>query len=452
MFYRFLKITIGTAIRLFFRRIAIVGTENLPIDKPIILVSNHPSAFMDPLVLGIILKKPLYFFARADIFKPGFSNWIMKQAHMSPIYRIVDGAELLEKNDMVFSSAYQLLFQKKTLLLFGEGFTDEEFIRRVKPMKKGSMRIALGAENKFDFKLDVKIVCVGINYSDPHKFRSDVLVSFSQPIEVRKYKDSFLEHNNKAMQELNKEIYSSLKKEVIHIENVAYTELFEQLLIVSRKGINNDFYDKNIPLPERWKFSKQLSAAFNKMGNENSIEMEVLKNKCGEYFNGLNKLNLTDESLINTGRSNSDSSFVNCLILFFTFPLFLLGMFNNYLPVKLSTLLSKMISKRPVFWKSTDMAFSILTVPAYYYVIISILFHFTNQFQPISLRLLLIFGYLAAMPFTGIFAFNYIQKYYSLIKKIKGNRVLQENKKEKEKLTDMRKFLLEKILNLSVSN
>jgi len=292
LFYRFLKITIGTAIRLFFRRIAIVGTENLPIDKPIILVSNHPSAFMDPLVLGIILKKPLYFFARADIFKPGFSNWIMKQAHMSPIYRIVDGAELLEKNDMVFSSAYQLLFQKKTLLLFGEGFTDEEFIRRVKPMKKGSMRIALGAENKFDFKLDVKIVCVGINYSDPHKFRSDVLVSFSQPIEVRKYKDSFLEHHNKAMQELNKEIYSSLKKEVIHIENVAYTELFEQLLIVSRKGINNDFYDKNIPLPERWKFSKQLSVAFNKMGDENSIEMELLKNKCGEYFNGLNKLNL----------------------------------------------------------------------------------------------------------------------------------------------------------------
>ena len=448
MFYRFLKITLGTGIIFFFKRIATLGIKNIPSDKPVLLVSNHPSAFMDPLILGHVLYKPLYFFARADIFKPGFSTWIMHQAHMSPIYRIIDGAGSLEKNDMVFSSAYDLLSKNKSLLLFGEGFTDEEFIRRVKPMKKGSMRIALGAEDKFDFKLGVQIICVGINYSHPHKFRSDVLVSFSKPIEVSKYKDAFLEHNNKAMQELNKEIYSSLKNQAIHIENTEFAELFEHLLILSNKGINNDFYDASIPLTERWKFSKQFSDAFNKLEKENPSEIETLKSKCSEYFENLSKLKLSNESLT----ENQNSSFLDYLFLVLTFPAFIIGMINNYLPVKLSSIFSKMVSKRPVFWRSTDMVFFLLTAPLYYYIVIKTLSHFTYQYYSQNLRLVLLLTYLLLMPFTGIFSYNYIQKYNFLLEKIKGKRIIKENKSEIENLTQLRNSILEKITRILSSD
>ncbi len=426
MFYSFIKILFGAAVKIFFRQIEIIGEENIPTDKPVILVSNHPSAFMDPLVLGIIFKKPLYFFARADIFKPGFVNWITKKAHVSPIYRIVDGAGSLEKNDEVFSNAAKLLQENKTLLLFGEGFTDEIFIRRVKPMKKGSMRIALGAEEKFDFNLDVKIVCAGINYSDPSSFRSDIVISYSKPIDVSKYKNLFRKHSNKCMQELNKEIYSSLKNEVVHIENADNSELLEQLLIISEKGLNNDS-GKFLPMEKRWEFSKKLAEALNHLTAE---KISYLKEKCSNYFSILNNLKISNGFV-----EKNHLIIQRILFLIFTFPVFILGVINNYLPVKFSTFLSKKISQRPVFWSSTDMAFSIITVPLYYVILLGVLkFYFHIKFIFLLPEILLL------VP-SGIFAFNYAKNFYFLKQSFAFNRFSGKEKVKAEKIFEMQKEL-----------
>lgn len=444
MFYKFLKITIGSAVRIFFRKIVIIGQDNIPADKPVIFVSNHPSAFMDPLILGSFSDRELYFFARADIFSPGFVQWITKKAHMSPIYRIVDGMDSLEKNDTVFAHGYKLLSENKVLLLFGEGVTDEEFIRRVKPMKKGSMRISLGAERKFDFKLGVNIVCVGINYSDPRKFRSDLLIRFSKPLEVGKYKDLFLEHNNKAMIELNKEIYSYLKEQVVHVENPEHIEFFEQMLILTRKGINNDFYDENISLEDRWDYSKQLENWINKEnGSISSLEgepeaggnasFEGLKRKISRYFKVLEEKGI-DDSIIYKKPGKTQS----LLFLFFLigFPAFLYGLVCNYPPVKFSLFLSRKISKRPVFWSGTDMAFSLIFVPVYYSLIIFCLRNFA--FLDYSFIILL----LPTWPISGIFAFDYYNRFFSLWKNIKSRKILKEDKIELEKLAEERQLLL----------
>ncbi len=435
MFYKFLKISIGAAVRIFFRKIVVVGAENIPSGKPVILVSNHPSAFMDPLVLGIFVPRELYFFARADIFTSKFVNWITEKAHMSPIYRIVDGADSLEKNEAVFAHGYNLLFENKVLLLFGEGVTDEEFVRRVKTMKKGSMRIALGAESKFDFKLGVNIICAGINYSDPRKFRSDLLISFSKPIEVRDYKNLFLEHNNKGMLELNKEIYSRLKEQIIHIENPENTELLEQLLIVTRKGINNEYYDENIPLEKRWGFSKILSEKINSLSQE---KIYNLKEKTNEYFNKIKNLKV---------QKNKDWKFSSLLFLLFTFPVFIFGTLNNYLPIKLATFFSRKISKRPVFWSGTDMAFSIITVPVYYFIAITI-FQSAGNFSSVQIQLFAALIYLISMPLSGIFAFNYVKVFSNFSEKIKSQKILKEKKKEAEKLSELRNSILEDVKNL----
>ena len=256
-------------------------------------------------------------------------------------------------------------------------------------MKKGSMRIALGAERKFDFKLGVEIICVGINYSDPRKFRSDLVVNFSKPIEVLGFRDLFLEHNNKAMLELNKEIYSQLKAQSIHIENTELTGFFEQMLILTGKGINNENYDKAIPLQKRWEYTKRLEEGLNKKEKERPDEIRVFQNKIGEYF-----------------------AFI---FLLFTFPLFVVGFFGNFPPVRLSYFLSRKISKRPVFWSGTDMAFSIITVPLYYCLIIFSLYHFagTNIYYSVFFLILL--------PFSGIFAFNFLQRFNSFLAQIKFN-------------------------------
>lgn len=431
MFYKFLKITIGTAIRVFFRRIVILGEKNIPADKPLIIVSNHPSAFMDPLVLGSLMERELYFFARADIFSSGFVRWITEKAHMSPIYRIVDGIDSLEKNDVVFAHGYKLLSENKVLLLFGEGVTDEAFVRRVKSMKKGSMRIGLGAENKFDFKLGVNIICAGINYSDPRKFRSDLLLSFSKPIVVKEYRDLFSEHNNKAMLELNKEIYARLKEQVIHIENSENSEIFEQMLILTQKGINNDFYDPAVPLEKRWEYTKRLSEALNKKSAESPGEISILKEKTSEYF----KSNSRHRQL--TGMP----SLTGFAYLLLTLPVFIFGILNNYPPAKLSSFLSRKISQRPVFWSGTDMVFSIITVPVYYFIVVTV-FQAGLGFQSALHQFFATLLYLALMPLSGIFAFDYNQRLRFFIEKIKLRKMQGRNMPEEKKLYEMRKSLV----------
>lgn len=441
MFYKFLKITIGTAVRTFFRRIVVLGAENIPKGKPVILVSNHPSAFMDPLVLGIVMERELYYFARADIFSPGIGKWIMEKAHMSPIYRIVDGIDSLEKNDAVFAHGYKLLSENKVLLLFGEGVTDEEFVRRVKSMKKGSMRIGLGAENKYDFKLGVNIICVGINYSDPRKFRSDLLVSFSKPIEVGEYKDLFFEHSNKAMIELNKEIYSRLKEQVIHIENPENCKLFEQLLILTGRGINNEYFNENLSLEERWGFSKQLA---DKINSGSSEKLSLLGKELNLYFDSLSRNNINDSSICDF-IENSRPLFSEVFSLVIMFPVFLVGMVNNYLPVLFSVFLSRKISKRPVFWSGTDMAFSIITVPVYYFILIYFIYSRAgNMYATLFYALL--------MPVTGLAAFNYFQNYEKLMRKIKFHFLIKKEEKTVRDLTGMRSRVMEEIKKLLMAD
>ena len=45
-------------------RVTRVGREHVPADGPVILASNHRS-FLDPFIVGICLRRPVYFVAQA---------------------------------------------------------------------------------------------------------------------------------------------------------------------------------------------------------------------------------------------------------------------------------------------------------------------------------------------------------------------------------------------------
>ncbi|HDY86689.1 MAG TPA: hypothetical protein ENH82_01065, partial [bacterium] len=302
MFYAFFYVAIGIAIRIFFKNVKLRNHHNVLSDKPLIIVSNHPSAFMDPLVHSIFVKYPLYYLARADVFSSKFGAWIAKKSHMAPIYRKVeDGVDSLKRNDEVFDECYRLLANNKTILLFGEGLTDDTFVRRIKPLKKGTVRIALGVENKYDFNLGVNIVCAGLNYSNPSEFRSDILISFSEPIDVRRYKKLFEENSNKAMRMLNEEIYKRIKNEVVYLEDENLDEFFEQLLIISGKGMSNKTVNNNHKLVDRWKYSVDLANKINQLNNEDKLFVAGLKEETSGYFKKLNNINVDDSSVYEFG-------------------------------------------------------------------------------------------------------------------------------------------------------
>ena len=94
-------------LRLYFKTVRTFNVKRKGLGRTI-YVSNHPAAFMDPLVIALYGKRVVHFMARADVFKPLFRP-IFTSAHMLPIYRQLDGGDTREKNRQVFLKTNELI-------------------------------------------------------------------------------------------------------------------------------------------------------------------------------------------------------------------------------------------------------------------------------------------------------------------------------------------------------
>jgi 1-acyl-sn-glycerol-3-phosphate acyltransferase len=69
------------------------GIENLP-SGPALIIANHQS-FLDPLLIGLPLQRPVCFLARDSLFKVPVIGWILRSTYVMPIRREAAGTESL---------------------------------------------------------------------------------------------------------------------------------------------------------------------------------------------------------------------------------------------------------------------------------------------------------------------------------------------------------------------
>jgi glycerol-3-phosphate dehydrogenase (NAD(P)+) len=88
-------------------RLKRVGMEHLPAQGPLIIASNHRS-FMDPWVIGMMLRRPVYYVAKTELFHNRFAAWILSSLGAFPLDRgggdrdAMDAARrILERGDVV---------------------------------------------------------------------------------------------------------------------------------------------------------------------------------------------------------------------------------------------------------------------------------------------------------------------------------------------------------------
>jgi len=93
--YFVFNIFLGYSLRLYFRKIRLVNATKNRFSSTI-FVSNHPSAFMDPLIVSVLRKPIIFFMTRSDVFTK-WTKPFLGSAHMIPIYRQHDGGNATEK-------------------------------------------------------------------------------------------------------------------------------------------------------------------------------------------------------------------------------------------------------------------------------------------------------------------------------------------------------------------
>jgi glycerol-3-phosphate dehydrogenase (NAD(P)+) len=92
---------------LLYFRMQRVGREHLPKTGPLLLASNHRS-FLDPFVIGTLVRRPVYYMAKRELFEKRWQAWILNALGAFPVDRgagdgdaMATARAILERGDCV---------------------------------------------------------------------------------------------------------------------------------------------------------------------------------------------------------------------------------------------------------------------------------------------------------------------------------------------------------------
>jgi len=170
------------AMRIYFRRVEVVGIDHVPRKSPVIFVLNHPNALVDPGFLLCLAPRRVSFLAKAPLFRMPVLGCLVRAVDAIPVYRRQDDDGDVSKNQETFVAARRLLASGGTIGICPEGVSHNE--PRLRPIKTGAARIALAAVSTGEVS-DLKIVPAGLYYTSKTKFRSAALLYFGKPIAVQ---------------------------------------------------------------------------------------------------------------------------------------------------------------------------------------------------------------------------------------------------------------------------
>ncbi len=242
---------------IFYRRVIVLGKDTVDFSVPTIFAPNHQNALMDAMAVLCTLDRQLIFLARADIFRKKFVAKILYFLKMLPVYRIRDGFEAVKQNDDTFRDTLRVMENRNGVVILPEG--NHATFRKLRQLKKGICRIAFQTAEAKEFKGEINIVPVGLEYSHYWRFRQVLTVVYGHPIHVSEYYDSYRENPNRAIAELRDRLSDEMKKMMVHIEDEENYEAVNEL-----RSIINEKYSDKIRYPKLFR-DKRLVSKLNEL-------------------------------------------------------------------------------------------------------------------------------------------------------------------------------------------
>jgi 1-acyl-sn-glycerol-3-phosphate acyltransferase len=103
------------------------GTENVPAEGGVLLVSNHQS-YLDPVLLAVKLKRPMSYLAKSQLFKNPAFAWLITSLHAFPLRQGKGDKGAIEET-------IRRLQQGHLLAVFAEGTRTED--GNLQPIQRG---------------------------------------------------------------------------------------------------------------------------------------------------------------------------------------------------------------------------------------------------------------------------------------------------------------------------
>jgi 1-acyl-sn-glycerol-3-phosphate acyltransferase len=234
-----LKIFVFIVGKLYFREIKIRGKANLPPNGPVILAINHQNALLDALLINAFFWRNTYFITRGDIFRSPIISKILHGLKMLPVYRLRDGYHEIKRNDDTFETSRNKLHNGRVIGIFPEG--SHSLLYKIRPLKKGVVRLAFMTEEATNFSSGLVVVPVGIQYESHFGPDGRTLISIGKPIIVADFKEMYNSNPNLANEQFLHVLSERMKALVIDIQG-DYDEIYRQF--IEKRIHRNDLNDQ----------------------------------------------------------------------------------------------------------------------------------------------------------------------------------------------------------------
>lgn len=430
--YTLLYNYVNTVFNQYYRKVEVHGLENVPKDVPVIFAPNHQNALMDALIVLFSSPGDTVFLARADLFRKKLLAKTLNSLKMLPVFRIRDGVEELGKNQEIFDITVGVLQRNHQLCIMPEG--NHSSFRRLRNLGKGIFRIAFKTQEKMGNRPYVKIVPVGLDFSDFVKHYQTLHIVYGKPIEVSEYWDTFMENGPRGLNQLKQRLEQELKPIMIHIETEEYYDLYMGLRTVYNERMREILGIEGGTLNDKFRADKEMIDRLDNVLSEAPEKLQPLKGKVDRYFDKIKEMNIRDW-VVKRGGYSFGRTLWRWFSLLLTLPVFVYGAVNNALMYFIPVRMVRNI-KDVQFHSSVKAGASILLVVPLTYGLQTLLVGLLTEGWYIWL------GYLATLYPAGRLALIW---YLRLKKTLRGGWFGVQFRREKAdalEITDLRKAII----------
>lgn len=420
-----------------FYKLGSEGRETIAKGVPVILAPNHENAFIDPVVTAMILKPKVRFFARGDVFKGKLARFFLNAFNISPMYRIQEGYSELKKNDKTFQECYERLGKNEALLMFPEGLCI--WGRRPRPLKKGLARIVFQTEENWDFKKEILIFPVGLNYTDIKKFRSHLYIHFGKPISTTSFHEAYRENRVKAINDFTKHLEVELSRLQVNIKNPENDRLVEGIEAMHMyEWLQPGQSEKSVR--DRYYASREIAEMVNQLEEREPQKLNELRVKVVNYIRRVRGNELRDHLLRpeTINKMNIGHFFLEYAIIYFGMLLYIPALITNYLPYYWPKLVTHKTVKSEEFYASVYSTLFMLTWMIYYGLQLLVIALVFRSWLLLGISALLI-------PFLGSYAIYFYPRMKKIFGRWKLLRMVRKDKQIVQELLSERSSLIQEL-------
>jgi hypothetical protein len=288
----------------------------------------------------------------------------------------------------------------------------------------------------------VKIIPIGYDYGHYQNFRTTLFVNVGKPIEVSEYFQAYQENPVLAINTLKERYAVEIRKLMIDIQTEEYYETYMALRTIFNDEMRRRLGIADDSLAARFKADKVMIDLLDRELASSPDSIKALDKLVRDYQQRLKRAGLRDWVLGKRQYSIPGlllGMFWKVLLL----PVFLMGLINNYIPYRFTETRIRGL-KDPQFHSSFKYVIGMIAFPLYYLVLVVLI-----CFVPLPGWMK--WSYILLMPATGLLAFHYYIGLKKLRSRIRYTLGVLRKKPEILEMTDLRRRILERMLDLTSS-